>query len=70
MLGFWLCPAARENLGFDWEGEWFPALTGRAAPLTVQASEWLPDHGFARQQKRYDQVSIAPLALHPAQRDY
>ena len=44
-----------EELG----GEWFPALTGRAAPLTVQASEWLPNRGFARQQRRYNVLAWA-----------
>jgi len=42
----------------DLEGEWFPALTGRAAPLTVQASEWLPNGGFARQQRRHNVLAL------------
>jgi len=44
-----------EELG----GEWFPALTARASPLTVQASEWLPNRGFARQQRRYNVMAWA-----------
>lgn len=57
---FLVVPAHRgrhwaEELG----GEWFPALAARAAPLTVQASEWLPHRGFARQQRRYNVLAWA-----------
>ncbi len=29
-------------------GEWFPVLTNRKSVATVQGSEWLPNHAFAR----------------------
>ncbi len=44
------------NWATDLEGEWFPALANRAAPLTVQGSEWLPDNAFALRQKWHAQV--------------
>jgi hypothetical protein len=40
----------------DRTSEWFPALTGREAILTVQGSEWLPDNAFGRDIKRYDEL--------------
>ena len=33
--------------------EWFPALSRRISVSTVQGSEWLPDHEFTKQSKRY-----------------
>ncbi len=40
----------------DLEGEWFPALARRAAPLTVQGAEWLPKGTFAAQQSHYKRI--------------
>ncbi|MBI5285009.1 MAG: hypothetical protein HY874_07945 [Chloroflexi bacterium] len=37
----------------DRTAEWFPALTGRQAILTVQGTEWLPDDAFNREIAEY-----------------
>ncbi len=34
------------------EAEWFPALAQRRSILTVQGSEWLPDHRFDQSMLR------------------
>jgi hypothetical protein len=36
--------------------EWFPALSRRISVSTVQGSEWLPDHQFAKQIENYNQL--------------
>lgn len=51
---------ARETWFSDWESEWFPALADRTSPLTVQGSEWLPNRTFARVQRQYFNVWLAP----------
>ena len=49
-----------ENLWGPWEtdktSEWFPTLTGRTNLATVQGSEWLPDHAFARMKTSYKEL--------------
>jgi len=51
---------ARQTWFADWESEWFPALANRTSPLTVQGSEWLPNRTFARVQRQYFNVWLAP----------
>lgn len=43
----------------DAVSEWFPALSGRASPATVQATEWLPGkRGMAAAMARYNDLKV------------
>ena len=48
-----------QNWAMDAPGEWFPALTGRAAVATVQGAEWLPNAEFRARRERHDELRRA-----------
>jgi hypothetical protein len=42
-----------DGWAYDRSSEWFPVLAQRTSVATVQGTEWLPDHLFARRKEQH-----------------